>query len=63
VERLVNDELWERVEPLIPRPRARRGRIGRPRVSDRAVLAGIVFVLTTGVSWNALRRELGWDPE
>jgi transposase len=30
-----------------------------PRVSDRAVLAGIVFVLTTGISWNALPRELG----
>jgi transposase len=59
VERWASDELWELVEPLIPRPRVQEGRIGRPRVSDRAVLAGIVFVLSTGISWNALPRELG----
>jgi transposase len=60
VERLVSDELWEVVEPLIPpRPAARSGRTGRPRVSDRAVLAGIVFVLSTGISWNTLPWELG----
>jgi transposase len=60
VERLVSDELWELVEPLIPpRVPARRGRTGRPRVADRAVRAGIVFVLSTGISWNALPQELG----
>ena len=60
MERLVSDELWELVEPLIPPPvPARRGRTGRPRVADRAVLAGIVFVLSTGISWNALPQELG----
>ena len=60
VERLVSDELWELVEPLIPQPRrAKRGRTGRPRVPDRAALAGIVFVLRTGISWNELPQELG----
>ena len=60
MERLVSDELWELVQPLIPRPvRVRRGRTGRPRVPDRAVLAGIVFVLKTGISWNELPQELG----
>jgi transposase len=60
VERLVSDELWEPVEPLLPKPRrARRGRTGRPRVPDRAALAGIVFVLKIGISWNALPQELG----
>src|SRR2546423_12468577 len=59
VERLVSDELWVLVEPLIPPRRARRGRTGRPRVPDRAALAGIVFVLKTGISWNDLPRELG----
>jgi transposase len=60
-ERLVTDELWELIEPLIPQRRPRRGdgRTGRPRVADRAVLAGIVFVLTTGISWNDLPAELG----
>ena len=60
-ERMVSDELWELVEPLIPKPgRARRGRTGRPCIPDRAVLAGIVFVLKTGISWNELPRELGY---
>jgi transposase len=55
VERLVSDELWELAQPLIPRPeRVRRGRTGRPRVPDRAALAGIVFVLKT--VWGARSR-------
>ena len=57
---MVSDELWELVQPLIPRPvRVRRGRTGRPRVPDRAALAGIVFVLKSGISWNELPQELG----
>jgi transposase len=39
--------------------RARRGRTGRPRIPDRAALAGILSVLKTGISWNELPRELG----
>ena len=43
---LITDELWELLEPLIPPPPpAPRGRTGRPRHDDRAVLEGIVFVL------------------
>ena len=55
------DELWELVEPLIPQPRQprRSARLGRPRVPDRAALAGIVFVLDTGIGWNDLPTELG----
>jgi transposase len=41
---LVSDELWQIVEPLLPtEPSKARG--GRPRIPDRAVLSGIVFVL------------------
>ncbi|MCO1660993.1 IS5 family transposase [Pseudonocardia humida] len=60
-QRLVTDELWEVVEPLIPQPRRplRGARLGRPRVPDRVVLAGIVFVLSTGIRWNELPVELG----
>ncbi|GAA4887021.1 IS5 family transposase [Pseudonocardia benzenivorans] len=57
---MVSDELWALVEPLLPKQRKpKRGRTGRPRVPDRAALAGIVFVLRTGISWNALPPELG----
>src|SRR3954465_7047613 len=59
--RLLSDELWPRVEPLIlPRPPAVHGRTGRPRTSDRDVLEGIAFVLSTGIGWTKLPRELGY---
>ena len=58
--RLVDDVLWELVEPLIPPPKpAINGRTGRPRIEDRAALEGILFVLTTGIGWTKLPRELG----
>lgn len=54
---LVDDALWELIEPHLPRPK--RSRIGRPRVPDRAALTGIVFVLQTGMPWEYLPREMG----
>jgi transposase len=56
--RLVTDELWKRIEPLIPQPPP-DPRGGRPRVDDRRCLAGIVFVLETGIPWGELPVELG----
>lgn len=56
-ETLVSDELWEAVEPLLPRP---RGRGGRPRVSDRAALGGIVYILRHGLRWRDLPPQLGY---
>ena len=54
----VSDPLWALIEPLLPRHRpSRRG--GRPRVPDRAVLSGIVFVLRTGIPWEYLPPEMG----
>jgi transposase len=55
---LVPDDLWKAIEPLSPKePPKLTG--GRPRVLNRAVLAGIVFVLRTGCPWRLLPRELG----
>jgi transposase len=59
-ERLVSDELWAQVAPLLPPPRRDKRKAGRPRVPDRACLTGIVFVLTTGIPWEYLPAELGW---
>jgi transposase len=56
----VPDELWVRLEPLIPR-KARRFRYpGRRPLDDREVLSGILFVLSTGVGWERLPKELGF---
>ncbi len=54
----VSDALWERVEPLVP-PAPSHARGGRPRRPDRQLFAAMVFVLRTGIQWNALPRELG----
>ncbi|SFT86993.1 Putative transposase of IS4/5 family [Geodermatophilus amargosae] len=35
------------------------GRTGRPRTSDRDVLEGIAFVLSTGIGWAKVPGELG----
>ncbi len=56
---LVPDELWELVEPMLPRHRRKPGGRGRPPVDDRAALGGILFVLKTGIPWEYLPREMG----
>ena len=55
---LVPDVLWERLEPLLPTQRS-KPRGGRPPKPDRAVLAGILFVLRTGIPWEYLPKEMG----
>lgn len=56
---LVSDDLWEAIEPLLPR-RPPQPKGGRPWVSDRAALGGIIFVLETGMPWKRLPTELGY---
>ncbi len=55
---LVTDELWRLIKPLIPK-RPLRPKGGRPPVSDRAALTGILFVLRTGIPWEYLPQEMG----
>jgi len=55
---LVTDALWAEIEPLLPPPRP-RPKGGRPPVPDRATLAGILFVLRSGLPWEMLPREMG----
>lgn len=55
---LLPDALWMRVKPAIP-PERPKPKGGRPRVSDRAALTGILFVLKTGCPWEYLPEELG----
>ena len=61
MRRLVDDELWELVEPLLP-PEPEKPKGGRPRVPSRAALEGIVYVLRSGVPWRMLaKEELGYS--
>jgi transposase len=55
---LMTDELWKIIEPVLPqyRPSAKGG---RPPVSHRVALNGILFVLKTGIQWGDLPPEMG----
>ena len=55
---LVPDDLWKRIAPLLP-PEPPNPKGGRPRIPDRACLAGIMFVLRSGVPWELLPAEMG----
>ena len=60
MKQLVTDELWERIEPLLPPPPERRFRFpGRKPLEYRKILTGILFVLKTGIPWDDLPAELG----
>ena len=57
---LLDDQLWNVIEPLLPPPKPRRVRCpGRKPLAPRQVLTGILFVLKSGIPWNMLPQELG----
>jgi putative transposase len=54
----LSDALWERAQPLLP-PHNPRAKGGRPPRDDRQMLGAILYVLRTGIQWNALPRAIG----
>jgi len=55
---LLPEDLWLEVEPLLPPVPPASPKGGRPPVSNRAALKGILFVLRFGVPWQALPSDL-----
>jgi transposase len=69
----VTDAQWAQMERHLPRPRRSRTG-GRPRISHRDVIDGILWVLKTGARWRDLpdgypsgatcwRRMREWDED
>lgn len=58
LEYQIPDELWERIERLLPEPKPKK-KSGRPRMDDRQAMTAIFYVLRTGCQWKALPRSLG----
>ncbi|MFI2415739.1 IS5 family transposase [Streptomyces sp. NPDC018947] len=50
----LTDQEWELLAPLIP-----RAATGRPRVSYRQVVNGMVYKIRTGISWRDLPERYG----
>jgi hypothetical protein len=57
---IVSDDLWARIEPLLPQVQRRTRYPGRRRLPDRQVMCGILFVLYTAIPWEFLPQELGF---
>jgi len=57
--KLLPDDLWAIIEPILPPPAAPSPKGGRPPVSHRQALTGILFVLKTGMPWEDLPEEMG----
>ncbi|KOX53171.1 transposase [Streptomyces sp. NRRL F-7442] len=57
---IVSDELWDRLEPLLPQRERRFRYPGRKPLPDREVLCGILYVLHTGIQWEYLPQHLGF---
>lgn len=53
---VLDDQMWTRVEPLLP---CSDGQWGRPFRDHRQVVEGIVYRLRTGVPWRDLPVTLG----
>lgn len=54
---LLPEELWEEVERLLPPPRPRSSKGGRPPADNKSALRGILFVLRFGIPWQALPTD------
>jgi transposase len=58
-KQILDEELWQIIEPLLPKKKRRFRYPGRKPMGDRAVLRGILFVLKTGIAWEDLPQEMG----
>jgi putative transposase len=54
----ISDELWARIEPLLP-PLPPHPRGGRPWTDSRSAMDGVHFLLRTGCQWQAMPRCFG----
>ena len=56
--KLLPDGLWAIIEPILPEYKpSPKG--GRPPITHRQALTGILFVLKTGLPWEDLPAEMG----
>jgi transposase len=54
---ILPEPVWQLIEPLLPvYERSAKG--GRPRITNRQALTGILFILKTGMAWEDLPTEL-----
>ena len=50
----IPDEMWAKMEPLLPPPKSHPLGCHNPRVPNRRAMDAIFYVLRTGCQWNSL---------
>jgi transposase len=53
---VLSDQMWARIEPVLPPP---QGPMGRPMTPHRKVIEGAIYRYRTGVAWRDLPAEFG----
>lgn len=53
---VLSDEMWARIEPVLP---PLKGAMGRPMTPHRSVIEGSIYRLRTGIAWRDLPAEFG----
>ncbi|QVL31667.1 IS5 family transposase [Telmatocola sphagniphila] len=53
------DEFWQEIEPLLPPDTLPGEQGGRPRIPNKTAMRGIFYILTTGIRWEDIPREIG----
>ena len=61
-QRLVPDDLWALVEPVLPSFRSRPQGGGTAPIDQRTVFTAVVYVLTSGCTWRYLPPMFGVSP-
>ncbi len=54
----LTDEEWNKITLLLPKSKT-KGYPGRPRLNDRLVIEGILWVHRTGAPWRDLPTDFG----
>ena len=52
----MTDEMWARIEPVLP---ALKGPMGKPMKPHRLLVEGAIYRLRTGIAWRDLPAEFG----
>ena len=52
----LTDKQWQKLQPLLP---AQKPQTGRPNISHRKVINGILWVLRTGAPWRDMPTRYG----
>ena len=55
----VPDDIWKKLQPILPKNKKDKSKGGRPRLDDRVAMAAIFYRLKTGISWRDMPPVFG----